>query len=514
MLLLRGCVCICDTRRVGRWAAVALSVVLFVRASAQDQAALPAPVFEGADAELVVQFNDLASQLSTPAGRTLRVMADELGVFERTRGAWEGLSGALKMTPEAAINRLLGGRVLLIADGVGGADMRWACVMEVDEEIARLVPKRLNAAPRASLDGRTVYAVEDGRFRVVCDPAREDRAATIVIAQDGADAMLRTGAELGSRWARHTGRKGGGAIALMMYHSPSGTRLHGTLHSAEGGWRLAFNASPGLFGQTVSRPPVVSRAWFDAMSEDALFSFIGPVVRIDTRRGASGWFDLGPEGVIWRLLPFEPPGAFVNNSGGVASVSIDSVGKGRLDCSLGFLVTDPERAARDGDAYVCDILEAFTGSPGYGKNAPLCTGTYPEAARWQSVDLGERNAKRRAYGPRLEFVWGVRPDAGRPGAGWWTMRVLSESVPDAAATLMRQRTPIDTRGGDGASMLGRIRPAGLLSAMSVGAEQAGLAQGPIRSLRWVEEVFWRVDAPGPGGGVLSGELVLRMRPGR
>ncbi|USN98402.1 MAG: hypothetical protein H6810_09505 [Phycisphaeraceae bacterium] len=468
----------------------------------------PASAFEGVDAELMIQIDDLAGQLQTPAGRSLRSLFDGLGVFTRTRSAWEGLSGALDMTPDQAIDHLLGGRVLIIADDVGAPTMRWACVMEVSDEIARLVPARLKASPRDTMDGRAVYAVEDGRFRVVRIASQDEQGlSAIAIAHAGADGLLRAGAELGSRWTGG-GARGPAGVATVLYRPAPGSWLFGQVHPDGDGWRLSFSATPALFGPTKAGAPTVSRAWFDRMSGDALFAFTGPVSHdAAAPRGPAGWFDLGPSGLIWRLLPFEAPEAFVESGAKLASVSLQSAGPGKLDCSLGFLVDDATRAAKVGDAYVCEILGAFTGSAGYDQHAPLCAGDYPGAARLQTVDVGEQNAGRSVYGPRLSFVWGLRPDGEKRDAGWWTMRVLSENVPDAVATLMRHDTPIDAGGGDRAAILGRLRPAGLLAA---GAEEMPKAAGPIAALRWVDEVSWWVGEPIPTG-LLSGELALRMQ---
>ncbi len=465
----------------------------------------------GVDAELMIRFDDLASLLDTPQGRALARLADGLGFFGHTRGAWADLSGALKLGPGEAFRRLLGGRAVLIADGVGEETARWAWVMEVSREDAARLPRRLKAAPRGGMDGRAVYAVEDGRFRVIVTPRP---VASVAIAPAGSEGMLRAAASLGAGWAEAgEGRRRGGAVVL--YRPGLGAWLFGRLRPEPAGWTMSFDATPELLGTAGWSSPAISRRWFDTISDDTALSFIGPVGEAAGDSGGAGsWFDLGPGGMVWRLVPLDPPDVAVFSSGRVraGSVSIGSLGRGRLDCTVGFLADDREGVLREGDAYACGLLESFTGSKGYRESTPLCTGAYPVAARLQTVELAEGNPRRSLYGPRLSFVWGVRPNEG--GGVWWSLRVLSDNVPDATAALLRFRSPIDPGDSGRASMMGLIRPARLLGMLAeddapgIGPGVSG--GGPISEMRLVDEIRWWV---GPGeSGVSRGEVRIRMHP--
>lgn len=482
-----------------------ISTLVSARAGAQRLD--PGGDLGGVDAALVVRFDDLASLMRTPSGRSLARLADGLGVFERTRGAWDDLSGALGLEPGEAIDRLLGGRAVLLVDDLGKGDTRWAWVMEVGVGVAGRLPERLKAAPRGGMDGRAVYAVEDGRFRVV---VTRHGVSSVAVAPAGSDAMLRAAADLGSRWRARRGGAEAGADTSVLYRPALGSWLSGRLRPVEGGWRMSFRASPGLLSDTGG--PAISRRWFDSVSDDAAFSFIGPIGGAGSPGGPGSLFDLRPNGVIWRLVPLHPPEAFVTGRAAAGTVTISSLGRGRLDCSIGFLADGREEMLREGDAYACGLLESFTGSKGYRDNVPLCTGAYPVAARLQRVELAEGNPRRALYGPRLSFVWGVGPSA--DGGTWWSMRVMSDDVADAAATLLRLRSPVGgvaDRGGGGAkaSMMGLIRPPRLLG-MLAGERADGEPGGAISALRWVDEIRWWAGAGGAGG--TAGEVSVLMRP--
>ncbi len=469
--------------------AVALLNLLVVPAVGAPRVA-PDAGFGGVDAELMVRFDDLASLLDTPQGRSLARLAEGLGVFGHTRGAWDDLSAALKLGPDEARRRLLGGRAVLIADGLGDAASRWAWVMEVSPADAALLPRRLKAAPRGGLDGHAVYAVEDGRFRVV---VTQRPVASVAIAPAGSDDMLGAAASLGSAWTRRARERGAGD-AVLLYRPGLGSWLFGTLRPGAGGWTMSFSATPELLGTAGWSSPTISRRWFDSVGDDTALSFIGPV------HGAAG-------GMVWRLVPLDPPSDEVFASARVetGSVSINALGGGRLDCTVGFLASDREAALREGDAYACGLLESFTGTKGYRDSTPLCSGSYPVAARLQSVELAEGNPRRSLYGSRLSFVWGIRPHAG--GGVWWSLRVLSDDVPDATAALLRLRTPIGGDGAGRASMMGLIRPARLLGLLAEADAPGG--GDTFSAFRSIDEIRWWV---GPGAsGVSRGEVRVRMR---
>lgn len=474
-------------------------------------------VFGDVDAELMVQFDNLASRLRTPAGESLRRMLAELGVFERTGRAWEGLSGTLGLDPESAIDRLLGGRVLLIADGLGKAEARWACVMSVDAEMGRLLPRRLKASPRESLNGRTVYAMEDGRFRVMLVESRGGSGVrALAIAQAGAEAMLRAGSELGARWEAgvHEVAPVGDRVAVLLHRPVGGRWVWGELSVTEEGWRLRASGPAGLFDAiTGGGGAAVGGDWYREISEGALIAMAGPV---DAAAGRPPLL-AGPMQLAWNLLPFNPPEAFVGGGADVSMVAVHALGGGRLDFSVGYRVRDLRHAARVADEYVCGEIGRVSGGAPLGIDAPVCTGRYPEARRRQTVVLDHGAALVEAYGQSLSFVWGGADRAARDGSGWWLMRVSGGAMLDLTPARAPGNRPsvgmpgAEAARGDRMLAAGVMRPRALLGSLEGEAFAGGDGWGPVGALRWVEEFRWEVAPSSEGVEMVVGDFRIRMR---
>jgi len=500
------------------WTGLALAAAVCVlglgraRAQSLDPAAVPLPI-TGVGPELVVGLNDLAGQLNRPAGRSLRRFADEFGAFTRTADAWAGLSRALGMSPDDAIDRLLGGRTLLLAEGIGSNELRWALVMSVDKEIGRLVTRRLRAAPRDAINGRTVYAIEDGRFRVAhVEPGDASRPAVLAIAHDGAEGLLRSALEMSAAWSEAEG--GEGSAGPVIYQPEGGGAIVGELAAVENGWRLEFGPAAGNGAGPATAPGFVpgvgpsgtGAAVFEALAERSVVAYAGPVSANgagDVGHGG-GLGLLGPEDMVWLLWKFGRPSEFVRpDHDGTVFVSMEAAGGGRLDCSLWAGPQDPAQGAAAGDAYMCRLLGAFTEKYGPGKDAPECTGQAPSATRDLLIRMDPAKS---SYGPALSVAWG--PACGERAARcrWWGMRVETFNGLEANRT----PPPLPEGGEHGADLRGvlaQIRPAGL--ADMLGEAEDGF--GVIRALRWIDTVRWEIDPAGAGTGA-SGVFSVRMNP--
>lgn len=501
--------------RLGLLCACLVTVLTVVAARGEPGAGgrgLAGTAFGDVDAEFMVQFDDLAAHLRAPAGASMRRMLAELGVFERTGRAWEGLSGTLGLDPETAIDRLLGGRVLLIVDGLGTPGFRWACVMSVDSEMGRLLPRRLKASPRETLNGRTVYAMEDGRFRVtLVESQGEPGVRALAIAHSGAEALLRAGAELGSRWEAgvHESAPAGNRVAALLHRPGSGRWLWGELSAVEDGWQLRASGPAGLF-ESITGPTGggLPGEWFEEMSGGSLIAMAGPV---DAAAGRPPLLAV-PMQLAWNLLPFEPPAEFAGGGADVSMVAVRALGGGRLDFSAGYRVRDLRHSARLADEYVCGEIGRVSGGAPIAIDAPVCTGRYPEAKRRQTVVLDHGAALVKAFGPSLSFVWGGADRAARDGSGWWMMRVSGGAMLDLTpASAPASGAAPGKAGGEGVVLAaGVMRPRSLLGSLEDGPFAGEEGWGPVGALRWIDEFRWEVAPTAAGVDVVEGVFRVRM----
>jgi hypothetical protein len=467
----------------------------------------PTGLAVGVEAELVVQFEDLAGQLRRDEGAALRTMLGELGAFTRTRQAWEALSRSLGLSPQDAVDRLLGGRVFLLVEGAGSPGARWACAMAVDRELGRQIPKQLGAAPRETLEGRTVYAIEDGGFRVITVEGSDPGPSVLLLAPAGSESLLRAAVTVVSGWKTPARAARGGPAAVVLYRPTAEAWLSGTLDASERGWRLSFRASDALMGPAVGTPGVgLSESRFRALSEGAVVAFAGPAMN-PSRAGAVGsavsaW--LTPDALIWTLLPIQPPPSFFGEGSDLAAVVVRSIGGGRLDCAFGFRVADLAGSVGVGDEHVCRVLGELSGSAGPGPSAPLCSGEYPEAVRKQSITVGSK-PKRDLLGERLHFVWGTGgEDRGR---GWWTLSASGPGSP--SADIQEVLISGERSGGRSHAVAGLIRPAAALEMLGAPGNRA--AGSGAAALRWVDLVEWHVDPSASKAAAWQGVVTVRMR---
>lgn len=437
--------------RVGPAVVFAIAMVLFITQSPGARSAASAVAEETEsrtpDASLVVRFDNLARELRSPAGESLRATLDDLGLFGRTTTSWNALAGALGLEPGEAIDTLLSGRFLLLAglpsgvgNGTGKAADRWACVMSIEPTAAKRIAKSLNAAPRSAEGSRTIYAIEDGRLRIV-PLAGWTRVA---VATPDANDLLRAAETMSSAWTDTAAPPTRDSpIGVVVYKPADAAWLSGSVHEAptdddsDAGWTLRFTATEPHSNAASSprdEPTAINPSWFDAATTNAAIAYAGPLRSGDeaTSEGVRLPFVLGPFGNDlqnlrkWTgvFLPFDPPPGMIR---GGADHTIMISGPQRAG-SVWFRVDDAAQAAKVGDAHVCDLVGVLAGAGAVKADDPECTGQFPIAAR--RVDLSEADIRRQDLGG-LGFAWGtarvsVMGQAGPPDS-WWSMH----SVPEA-----------------------------------------------------------------------------------
>lgn len=257
----------------------------------------------GCDAVAVI--TGASRQRRSPAGRGLQAMIDESAAFAETTAAWRQLAQAMGWPTDRAFDELLGRRVAVVLRGLDSARPDWAVLTVVSIEAERRMRDTLRAAPRGSIGGMPVLAVEDGKYELVIgrlpgsavDPSLlgADAAGSMVLLVPSGDGSLmaalapmllsRTGlAGPAPRWTPG-GRECDLALVLRQpAHTPaagpwSGSRfLCLTAMQTGSGWDAKLVCSPGLIWDRASGP-AGPRPWadgaFNTLQRDALVAIMG-----------------------------------------------------------------------------------------------------------------------------------------------------------------------------------------------------------------------------------------------
>ncbi len=270
----------------------------------------------GYDAVLMV--NNAARQRQSAAGRSLASMLKESGALPETAVAWEAFAKAMDWTQEQAFDLLLGRRFTLVVrglDGPGAPD--WAALTEVPAEAEQRLRDRLKAAPRGSLAGLAVLAVEDGKYELMvgrgpgAEPAHPETepTATVLLGPGGENPLFtelapqlrtRTGlASPPSAW--HAGQKDRECDVVLMLRREGGARtLTLTATMERQGWDAHVVSSPGLvWDRPRGGGPV--HAWSDAafvsLEREALVGVMGVTGTVGLPGAA--WALVGAEAGFW-----------------------------------------------------------------------------------------------------------------------------------------------------------------------------------------------------------------------
>ncbi|MEC9372400.1 MAG: hypothetical protein VYC34_01085, partial [Planctomycetota bacterium] len=155
-----------------------------------------------ADVDFLLVIDDAASLRKTPAGDSISSILDVVFFEGRARKRWSDLAIQLGWSEAEAFDRLLGSRIAIVGRGIvpqwGDAQLRdaadqrtaaWAVILEVSADTEQRVRERLKVAPRGIQKGRTIYAVEGGRFELAAD-RRKHGPSTLLLAPRNASALF------------------------------------------------------------------------------------------------------------------------------------------------------------------------------------------------------------------------------------------------------------------------------------------------------------------------------------
>lgn len=464
------------------------------------------------------------------AGRAARAAISGTGLFSKTERAWAGLSAALGYTEAEAARALLGGRVVVVWEGlakangkgaagaVDRADTRWAMVTELDRDTARAVRARLNASPRRTTGGRVLYSLDAGRvLMALSDPDETGIAAEpatartrMVIAPERAAGLM---VELlnPSRAAAPDAETGDGSM---------GERARAVLGNVEPGWAaVAALRTPGAAEPGVIEIRGSGVAWglrFAAPAEQpASEAPTGvPVGVLDAYRDGvllAAVFSSGPTftdrgmGMDIRLRADARSRSDTESAqplavdAGSALILRAAPGPGSPGM-LAQLVTHA-RASSGFGGTVDRIVSAMIG----GQTPPEHSGAFPGAVRTHPIPDDPRRAGKPWHDGDAEMAWCLRPDdEDRSGIVSMAMGPRGSDPAKAAreareawARLAHDRDPTMITAG-------LAHPAALLDAFAPDAPE------PIASgARSIERVEWTVRLR---DGVIRGEVLLRPAP--
>ncbi|MCC6661775.1 MAG: hypothetical protein IT437_12915 [Phycisphaerales bacterium] len=524
-----------------RWAAAILIPVLGAAGPAPAQ-----PDARPSGTEVTVIVREGARQRSSPAGGALAALAADSGRLSDLSVAWSEFAAELGWSTPQAFDALLGSRVMVVLRGLTPAGAaHWALLSEVTSDAEKRLISALRPAPRGTVGGYTVLAIEHGRYELAIARGgwRDDspHPAVILLApardRDLFDALIpalsapRFGGEA----------EGGDAAVTIRRPAPpafdgglprtSTVTLSATLDPDGAGWTCR------LLGDAGAVSPITpwSTAAFEGLQRDGMVAVMGVL-------GAPPLTELGRWlGVPSVSLPAGPAvgervALVVRESGARALMPALASGAVRAaahrDAGSASLAVTLAIEARDLPALIptADTLSAslvpFLNGQG---SAPVATAVeFDTGLRERSVravDLFPAKGSLAAgFSPHPMLTWAFarsRPSfqrlagvkSGDDGApGWW---VLSLSSGEAAAACTPSESVRDLLSREMPDPLqvqrlsvGMVRPALLESA-------PGLPEAltdALRGGRWVESIRW--DSWLRADGRAEGEVRVRMNTAR
>jgi hypothetical protein len=122
------------------------------------------------NANMIFIFDGVAEQRQSDVGQTMTRLLDDVGVTASDGTlslAWSELSQKIGLTNAEAFDRFFGHRAIFVSEGMtiaGGGE--WAIATVVPSKLAFAVLKSLGAKHRDIEAGHTIFAIEDGAYRI------------------------------------------------------------------------------------------------------------------------------------------------------------------------------------------------------------------------------------------------------------------------------------------------------------------------------------------------------------
>jgi hypothetical protein len=119
------------------------------------------------DVDLVLVVENGTDLRASPIGDAAARFLTESGVIVDLTKAWKSLGDQLGWSAQETFDRLLGRRVILLSRSVAqGNDRRWAILSDVAVDTEAQLKDKLQAAPRAIVQGHQILTLENGAYEL------------------------------------------------------------------------------------------------------------------------------------------------------------------------------------------------------------------------------------------------------------------------------------------------------------------------------------------------------------
>lgn len=484
-----------------------------------------------ASSEFVVAGGNLRDVLPTTGWRGTARFLDELGAWTRTAEAWGEIARALGLTPDAALDEIVGSQVVFAMRGLdapGGPEHALLCEVSTDTE--KRLRERLRPAPRAVLQRLPILALENGAFDVsTWIPPGAGGRARLLVTPRGSERLFDDMLPALRDASPTDALRGTPSLAALGTLPPGALGVISRRPGGAGDERF-IAASIRVDGPTVTTEMLATRdmilpvrapaavlearapdAWpshaVAALAQDATLLVVGSPREQPLDLDA----DLGAGRVRTTMLlsllgMLQLPPSLERRIDGVALVGVHEVDPNAdagFAISIAIPVRDVEAYAPMADRWGVSLAgeEGLELPP-----APL------GSVRVLSV-AGERSPVLSGLArPGGSIAWTYARAAGTP-EGWWVLHIRmargdeARAAEAARALAERLELPLDARDPGLFRLL--IRPARLTTLL-----RRDRAPGPdepsdaLRVFRWIdrfESTLWRADA-----GLVRGRITLRV----
>jgi len=156
------------------------------------------------DVDVVAVMENPAQQLLSDEGRASRKFIGSMGMFGKSRHAWEALGGLFGTDADGVMGKLLSGRVVVLIDSlyessqnplsmIKSVDTNWVVMAEVDGDSFKALRKKLKPVPREIVYGVAVYGIEQGRYALVMLKGKDGGKSRVMLSPKGGRGLLERG---------------------------------------------------------------------------------------------------------------------------------------------------------------------------------------------------------------------------------------------------------------------------------------------------------------------------------
>lgn len=456
-----------------------------------------------ASAEVVVVVDGLAAARRMPATKALFSILENLGLTGDKATNWADLCALLGWEEAEALDRLLGSRVVLAMSALE-EETPWAIMSEISSETDLRIREKIPIAPRKSVGGVPVFALERGDYEIATIrlSAPADNRVMLLLGPTKRAALFDTMVTSCTKGLPDTlarspvvrelaGHASPGILVAIRLDHDGAPRpawddfLVCTASPRDGAWECSLAIRDADAREHVRRIRPTSDAPFRAMARQAVLAVM------ETRLADPG---ADPSNVFERLISlFALPNDAGNILTGRQAIAVwlrPKQQKGQspaICCALAMETTDVGGVAAVGDSHLSDLvqrLEQAFGGPGHP--VPNLAGVSCQAVRSIPLELPE--PARRLFDGQPQVSWSYpafAPDAHSPSAkreGWWQVCVGGAGEAQDAQHVGQPKGC--EQGGGACADASRQMVAALLEPPADGETDRWVSIGTIRPAMW------------------------------